>query len=92
MNGIAGQFPHSGELGRRVVPIEGGAASSKVHVRKHRGAEHEDRSGPAAAADSHDSVSMQFAKIDLEYKPQKAGGGLDAGVHFIYDIKANKVG
>jgi type VI secretion system secreted protein Hcp len=39
-----------------------------------------------------ESVSMQFAKIDLEYKPQKAGGGLDAGLHFIFDIKTNKTG
>ena len=39
-----------------------------------------------------ESVSMQFAKVDLEYKPQKADGSLDAGLHFIYDIKANKEG
>ena len=39
-----------------------------------------------------ESVSMQFAKVDIEYKPQKADGSLDAGVHFIYDIKANKEG
>ena len=37
-------------------------------------------------------VSLQFAKVDLEYKPQKADGSLDAGLHFKYDIKANKVG
>jgi type VI secretion system secreted protein Hcp len=35
---------------------------------------------------------VKFAKIDLEYKPQKADGSLDAGIHFIYDIKTNKVG
>jgi type VI secretion system secreted protein Hcp len=39
-----------------------------------------------------ENVSMQFAKIDLEYKPQKADGTLDAGIHFIYDIKTNKIG
>ena len=39
-----------------------------------------------------ESVSMQFAKIDLEYKPQKPGGGVEPGVRFAYDIKANKVG
>lgn len=39
-----------------------------------------------------ESVSLQFAKVDLEYKPQKPNGTLDAGVHFIYDIKANKPG
>jgi type VI secretion system secreted protein Hcp len=39
-----------------------------------------------------ESVSMQFAKVDLEYKPQKEDGSLDAGVHFKYDIKQNKEG
>ena len=34
-----------------------------------------------------ESVSMSFGHIDLEYKPQKADGSLDAGVHFIYDVK-----
>ena len=36
-----------------------------------------------------ESVSMQFGHVDLEYKPQKADGSVDAGVHFIYDIKKN---
>ena len=35
---------------------------------------------------------MQFAKIDVEYKPQKDDGSLDAGVHFKYDVKLNKEG
>ena len=39
-----------------------------------------------------ENVAMQFAKVDLEYKPQKADGSLDAGLHFKYDIKANKEG
>ena len=39
-----------------------------------------------------ESVAMQFAKVALEYKPQKADGSLDAGIHFKYDIKGNKVG
>jgi type VI secretion system secreted protein Hcp len=40
-----------------------------------------------------ESVSLQFGSVDLEYKPQKdADGALDAGVHFKYDIKANKEG
>jgi len=34
-----------------------------------------------------ESVSLTFSHIDLEYKPQKADGSLDGGVHFIYDIK-----
>lgn len=39
-----------------------------------------------------ENVSLAFSKVDLEYKPQKADGSLDAGVHFKYDIKANKEG
>jgi type VI secretion system secreted protein Hcp len=41
---------------------------------------------------SSETVSLTFAKVDVEYKPQKADGSLDAGVHFKYDLKANKVG
>ena len=39
-----------------------------------------------------ESVSLQCAKVGLEYKPQKADGSLDAGLHFKYDIKGNKEG
>ena len=39
-----------------------------------------------------ETVTLQFAKVDLEYKPQKPDGSLDAGVHFKYDIKGNKEG
>lgn len=39
-----------------------------------------------------ESVTLAFAKVDFEYKPQKADGQLDAGVHFKYDVKANKEG
>src|SRR5215204_7689183 len=41
---------------------------------------------------SSETVTMAFAKVDLEYKPQKQDGSLDAGIHFKYDIKANKEG
>lgn len=44
------------------------------------------------AASTAENVAMQFAKVALEYKPQKANGTLDAGVHFKYDIKGNKEG
>ena len=37
-----------------------------------------------------DQVSFNFAKIDVEYKPQKPDGSLDAGIHFKYDLKAHK--
>jgi len=39
-----------------------------------------------------ETVSLQPAKIDIEYKPQKADGTLDAGLHFKYDMKLNKEG
>jgi len=42
--------------------------------------------------DLMESVSIAFAKIDVEYKPQKRDGSLDAGIHFKYDIKGNKEG
>jgi type VI secretion system secreted protein Hcp len=37
-----------------------------------------------------DQVSFNFAKIAVEYRPQKADGSLDVGIHFKYDVKANK--
>jgi type VI secretion system secreted protein Hcp len=39
-----------------------------------------------------ENVSLAFAKVSLEYKPQKADGSLDAGIHFKYDLKAQKEG
>jgi type VI secretion system secreted protein Hcp len=39
-----------------------------------------------------ETVSLAFAKVDLEYRPQKDDGSLDAGVHFKYDLKAHKEG
>ena len=39
-----------------------------------------------------EGVSLTFAKVDLEYKPQKPNGSLDVGLHFKYDLKANKSG
>ena len=48
--------------------------------------------GSGEAAGFAESVAMQFAKVDLEYKPRKADGSLDAGLHFKYDIKGNKEG
>jgi type VI secretion system secreted protein Hcp len=48
--------------------------------------------GGAGGSPASESVSLVFAKVDLEYKPQKADGSLDAGIHFKYDIKGNKIG
>jgi type VI secretion system secreted protein Hcp len=39
-----------------------------------------------------ENVTLQCSKVDLEYKPQKPDGSLDAGLHFKYDIKGNKEG
>jgi type VI secretion system secreted protein Hcp len=39
-----------------------------------------------------ESVTLAFAKVDLEYKPQKPDGSLDVGVHFAFDLKAGKAG
>jgi len=39
-----------------------------------------------------ESVVLAFAKVDLEYKPQKPDGSLDAGVHFKCDLQAQKEG
>jgi type VI secretion system secreted protein Hcp len=47
-----------------------------------------DSEGAATA----ESVALEFAKVDLEYKPQKPDGSLDVGLHFKYDLKANKAG
>ncbi len=37
-----------------------------------------------------DSVSFNFAKVEVEYKPEKSDGSLGAAVDFRYDLKANK--
>lgn len=37
-----------------------------------------------------DQISMNFAKIEYEYKPQKADGTLDSPVKTGYDLKTNK--
>ena len=49
-------------------------------------------SGASDAAATAEHVALQCSKVDLEYKPQKADGSLEAGIHFKYDIKGNKEG
>jgi type VI secretion system secreted protein Hcp len=39
-----------------------------------------------------ENVSLAFAKVAVEYKPQKADGSLDAGIHFKYHLKEQKLG
>ena len=49
-------------------------------------------SGSGDSAATAESIGLQFSKVDLEYKPQKADGSLDAGIHFKNGIKGNKEG
>ena len=49
------------------------------------------QSAPGSEAGS-ETVSLEFAKVDWEFKPQKPDGSLDAGIHFKFDIQANKGG
>ena len=46
----------------------------------------------SAEGDATEGVVLTFAKVDLEYKPQKPDGSLDAGVHFRYDVVAQREG
>ena len=48
--------------------------------------------GGTTAQPAPETVTLAFAKVAFEYKPQKPDGSLDAGIHFKYDLKANKVG
>ena len=41
-------------------------------------------------APSAEQVSVTFAKVDLEYRPQKPDGSPEAGLHFKYDLKGHK--
>jgi type VI secretion system secreted protein Hcp len=38
----------------------------------------------------HESVSLTYAKIEVEYKPQKPDGTLDAGIKWGWNVKENK--
>jgi type VI secretion system secreted protein Hcp len=48
--------------------------------------------GSASGQPGSESVSLAFAKVDLEYRAQKPDGSLDTAIHFKYDLKANKIG
>ena len=48
--------------------------------------------GGSAGQAISENVTLAFAKVDLEYKPQKPDGSLDAGIHFKFDLKSNKEG
>ena len=46
--------------------------------------------GGSGDSGNSEQVSLAFAKVNLEYKPQKADGSLDTGIFFKFDIKAVK--
>lgn len=46
----------------------------------------------ADAGNMTETITLQAARWDVEYKPQRADGSLDAGLHFKYDQKLNKEG
>ena len=48
--------------------------------------------GGPAGQPAPETVSLAFAKVDFEYKAQKPDGTLEPGIHFKYDLKANKSG
>jgi type VI secretion system secreted protein Hcp len=48
--------------------------------------------GGSSGQPAPETVTLAFAKVELEYKPQKPDGSLDAGILFKYDLKANKEG
>ena len=48
--------------------------------------------GDSSGGGTSENVTLAFAKIDLEYRPQRPDGSLDPGIHFKFDIKANKDG
>ena len=37
-----------------------------------------------------DQISLNFSKIEIEYKPQKADGSLDGSINAGYNLKTNK--
>jgi len=48
--------------------------------------------GGSGDGEHSENVSLAFAKVNMEYKSQKADGSLDAGVFFKYDLKAKNDG
>jgi type VI secretion system secreted protein Hcp len=46
--------------------------------------------GHAGGSMPTDQFSLNFSKIEFEYKPQKADGTLEAGIKSGYDVKSSK--
>ena len=87
--GVRDRRAHQGSDDHRAQGRQGPAGIPDHQDERHP---HHQRSAWQAAAmrPRSESVTLQFAKVDLEYKPQKADGSLDAGLHFKYDIKAQQ--
>lgn len=58
----------------------------------------EDSKRPQGDTEAQEDLELQDEQTagvvggDVAYKPQKADGSLDAGIHFKYDLKAQKEG
>jgi type VI secretion system secreted protein Hcp len=48
--------------------------------------------GDSGGEAGSETVSLAFAKVDFEYRPVKADGSIEAGIHFKFDIKTHKGG
>jgi type VI secretion system secreted protein Hcp len=48
--------------------------------------------GGSSDQPASENVTMAFAKVNIEYRPQRADGSIDAGIHFKYDLKGDKIG
>ena len=46
--------------------------------------------GGSTADEPNDSVSFDFSRIEVEYRPQNPDGSLALGVKGGWDLKANK--
>jgi type VI secretion system secreted protein Hcp len=46
----------------------------------------------ASGDEGSESLSLEFAKVDWQFKPTNPNGTLDAGIHFKFDIKASTEG
>jgi type VI secretion system secreted protein Hcp len=49
------------------------------------------QNSPSSEVES-ETVSLEFARVDWEFKPQRADGSFDAGIHFKFDLKTHKEG
>jgi type VI secretion system secreted protein Hcp len=48
--------------------------------------------GASTSDTGSETVSIEFAKVDWQFRPQRPNGTLDTGIDFVFDLKANKVG